>query len=285
VSLEAAATHVRTDGPTGSGGARRPPVVLAHGVGLDLSMWDLVVNDLAVDRLVVRYDLFGHGGSPDPPGPRTVGDLVAQCRSVLAETAASTGATPDLVGLSLGALVALATAARHPEAVRRLVAMNAVFDRSEADKRGSRERLAITEAEGLEPIATLAVDRWFAPDWQVAHPDRVAAVRNRLTSTDLDAYLKAYRLFVDGDPEMPAAAACITAPTLAVTGELDVGSVPAMSHAIAAAVPDGRSRVLSGLRHVPPIEAPESTVAVLRGFLDGESLCGDGTKGPEEDHR
>ena len=84
---------------------------------------------------------------------------------------------------------------------------------------------------------------------------------------------------------MPAAAACITAPTLAVTGELDVGSVPAMSHAIAAAVPDGRSRVLSGLRHVPPIEAPESTVAVLRGFLDGESLCGDGTKGPEEDHR
>jgi len=265
---DATTSHVRMDGPTGAEGAAQTPVVLVHGVGLDLSMWDLIVDDLAVDRLVVRYDLWGHGATPDPPGDRTINDLVAQCLSVLADIEETTRTTPDLVGLSLGALVALATAARQPGAVRRLVAMNAVFERSEADKRGSRERLALTETDGLEPVAALAVDRWFAPAWQAAHPARVAAVRTRLTTTDLDGYLKAYRLFVDGDPTMPAAAARITAPTLAVTGELDVGSVPAMSHAIASAIPDARSRVLSGLRHLPPIEAPDATITVLRDFLD-----------------
>ena len=56
---------VRLDGrESGS----RPPLVLVHGVGLDHTMWDLVVDDLAADRLVIRYDLLGHGRSPDPPG-------------------------------------------------------------------------------------------------------------------------------------------------------------------------------------------------------------------------
>ena len=78
-----------------------------------------------------------------------------------------------------------------------------------------------------------------------------------------------YRVFVDGDPRMPGAAAGITASTLAITGELDPGSTPVMSRAIASAVPDGRSRVLSGLRHLPPIEAPEECSAALLEFLDG----------------
>ena len=64
---------------------------------------------------------------------------------------------------------------------------------------------------------------------------------------------------------MPAAAANVTAPTLAMTGELDSGSTPAMSHALADAVPGGQAVVLAGLHHLPPIEAPG---AFLRSFLD-----------------
>ena len=127
----------------------------------------------------------------------------------------------------------------------------------------------LAETEGLGPVADLAVDRWFCPEWQAAHPARVAAVDQRIRTNDVGAYLKAYRVFVDGDPRMPGAAAGITASTLAITGELDPGSTPAMSRAIASAVPDGRSRVLSGLRHLPPIEAPEECSAALLEFLDG----------------
>ncbi len=263
-------TNLRSDGPTGTAGAVYPPLVLVHGVGLDLHLWDLVVDVLAVDRLVIRYDLFGHGHSDDPTGPRSIDDFVSQCLGVLAATTIedTAGRTPDLAGLSLGAMVALAVGARHPQAIGRLVAMNAVFNRTADQIEGPRARLALTAAEGMGPVADLAIARWFTIDWQVEHPERAAAVDERIRTTDLDGYLKAYGLFVEGDPAMPAGAARITAPTLALTGERDTGSTPAMSRAIALAVIDGQSRVLSGLGHLPPIEAPESWSAALLEFLD-----------------
>ena len=265
-----ASTHLRMDGPTGGSGAASPPLVMVHGVGLDLHMWDLVVEALAVERQVFRYDLLGHGHSVDPPGQRSVKDLVAQCFEVMSyvTAVAGDGRTPDLVGLSLGGLVALGVGSRHPDTVGRLVAMNTVFDRTPEQVAGARARLLLAESEGMGPVADLAVDRWFCPEWQAAHPTRVAVVDQRIRTNDIGAYLKAYRVFVDGDPEMPGAAAGITAPTLAITGELDPGSTPTMSRAIASAVPDGRSRVLSGLRHLPPIEAPEECSAALLEFLD-----------------
>ena len=268
MSPDPTSTHVQIDGPASSLSVLHPPLVLVHGVGLDLSMWDLITSDLASDRLVIRYDLWGHGGSLNPVGERTVIDFVTQCQWVLDEAFSASGMAPDLIGLSLGGLVGMATAARHPAAVGRLVAMNTTFDRTEEELRGSRDRLTLTETQGLEPVASLAIDRWFASEWQNAHPDRVAMVRDRLVSNDPNAYLKAYRLLVDGDPEMPGAASLITAATLAVTGELDVGSTPSMSQAIAAAVVNGRSLILSGLRHLPPIEAPEVCLTALREFLD-----------------
>jgi pimeloyl-ACP methyl ester carboxylesterase len=69
---------------------------------------------------------------------------------------------------------------------------------------------------------------------------------------------------------MPAAAANVTAPTLAMTGELDPGSTPAMSHALANAVPGGQAVVLAGLHHLPPIEAPGAFLRPFLDFLDQE---------------
>ena len=253
---------VRLDGrESGS----RPPLVLVHGVGLDHTMWDLVVDDLAVDRLVVRYDLLGHGQSPDPPGPRSVDHFVDQC---LAVVEAHAGPVPDVAGHSLGGVVALGLAARHPARLGRLALLNTVFDRTSAEVQGARERLALAGADGLGPVADLAIDRWFDVAWQEAHQDLVASVRARLADNDPDGYLKAYRVFVDGDPLMPAGASLVTAPSLAITGELDPGSTPAMGEALADAIPDCSARVLPGLHHLPPVEAPAEFVAALLDFLD-----------------
>ena len=117
-------------------------------------------------------------------------------------------------------------------------------------------------------VADLAVDRWFDAGWQATHPDRVDAVRNRLLSNNLEAYLKAYRAFVEGDPLKPGEACSVTTHTLAVTGELDPGSTPAMTSALAVALEDCRAVILPGLHHIPPIEDPTAFVAVLRSFLE-----------------
>ncbi len=255
-------THLRIEG-----GGDGPPLLLLHGVGLDLTMWDGVVDALAADRRVVRYDLLGHGGTVDPPGERTIGDFVGQLLEVIDTVGLG---RPDLAGLSMGGMVALAAAARHPGAFRRVALLNTVFDRGPGELEWSRQRLAATEAGGMAAVADLAVDRWFTADWQAAHPVETSAVRDRLLTNDLDAYLEAYRVFVAGDPLMPAGAAGITGPTLAMTGELDPGSTPSMSLALAAAIQGGQAVVLPGLHHLPPIEAPAAFIGPLVTFLDQE---------------
>ncbi|MBC8363525.1 MAG: alpha/beta fold hydrolase [Actinobacteria bacterium] len=253
-------THFRIDG-----GGTRTPLVLLHGAGLDLTMWDRVVAALAADRKVVRFDLLGHGQTVDPPGGRSIEEYVAQLLGVVEATGAG---RPDLAGLSMGGMVALGTAARHPESFRRVALLNTVFDRTPEQKAGNRERLAATEAGGMAAVADLAIDRWFTPDWQAAHPVDADAVRNKLLANDPAAYLKAYGLFIEGDPIMPGGAGAITVPTLVMTGELDSGSTPAMTRSLAARVADGQAVVLPGLHHLPPIEAPEAFALNLLDFLD-----------------
>lgn len=261
-------THIRMDGPPDA-----PPLVLVHGVGLDLTMWDLVINDLTEHYRVTRYDLLGHGRSADPSGPRTIDDFVDQLLDVMR----SAGNQPAVAGLSIGGLITMAAAARHPSRFGQVAALNTVFGLSAQDRSGARERLALAAERGLEPIANLAVDRWFSAAWQAEHPDRLQAVHDRLTATDLSAYLKAYAVFVDGDPMMPDAASAIGCPVFAMTGELDPGSTPAMTHAIACAVTRGTSHILPDLHHLPCVEDPSVFAAALLEGLSTSTVTAKGT--------
>lgn len=243
-----------------------PPVVLVHGVGLDHTMWDRIIDPLSTNRTVVRFDLLGHGTTADPPGARTLDDFVDQLCAVIDLVG---GQPVAVVGSSLGALISLATAARHTERVAALVVANIIYGRTAEQQTGVNRRLALTEAEGMGPVADLAIDRWFSSEWQTAHPDLVTQVATRLRTNDAAAYLKAYRVLATTDLASDGSAGQVTCPTLAVTGELDTGSTPAMTTELGRAVADGTSVVLDGLRHLPSIEDPDRFASTISDFLDG----------------
>ncbi|MCY3849622.1 MAG: alpha/beta fold hydrolase [Acidimicrobiaceae bacterium] len=254
-------TYTRVDG-------EGPPLVLIHGVGLDHTMWDPVVEALAQQRQVLRYDLLGHGSSEDLPGPRRPEDFVAQFLEALDSHGIETS---DVVGLSLGGLIALMVAARHPDRVRRAVLASTVFGRSESQRSGVRKRLDLAEDEGLEPVADLAIKRWFTPGWRESHPAETEAVRQRLLTTDHAGYLKAYRLFVGTDALAATLAPDIQAPTLVLAGERDIGSTPEMALALADAIPRGEAQIMSGVHHLAPVEEPHRFSSAILEFLDQES--------------
>jgi len=251
-------TFIRVEG-TGA------PLLLIHGVGLDHTMWDLVASSLAGHRRIVRYDMMGHGRTPDLPGDRSIEDFVSELLHVVQSQDLD---QPEVVGISLGGMVALATSIRNQGRFGKLVLLNTVFDRSANQIEELKERLAITETDGMNAVAKMAVDRWFKPAWQAEHPERVLAIRERLQSTDLSAYLKAYNLFIEGDPLMPEGAQRIQEPVLAMTGEFDLGSTVEMSTALAGAVQNGQVRILNKLHHLPPIEAPDLFATALINFLE-----------------
>ncbi|MBB3064514.1 alpha/beta fold hydrolase [Limibacillus halophilus] len=91
-----------------------PTVLLAHGLGHDLTLWDRVAASLAPRFRVVRFDLLGHGRSAKPPGPYTLDSFLRQFdlldRQVDLRSA-------HLVGHAAGALLCLRRGLIHQHSV------------------------------------------------------------------------------------------------------------------------------------------------------------------------
>ncbi|HEY7626444.1 MAG TPA: alpha/beta hydrolase [Ilumatobacteraceae bacterium] len=237
-------------------------VVLVHGVGLDRHMWRAFAAEL--DLPSRSYDLIGLGDGPRPPGPYSLTQYSEQLADVV------DGQAVDVVGFSMGALVAQRFAADHPKQVRRLVLVSGVYDRSPAERDAILSRVADVRngsyAASIEP----ALQRWFSDEFAVRHPDVVDEVRRRLMANDVDAYACAYEVFATSDAELLPAVATIDAPTLIVTGERDERSTPDMARRQAAAMPRATCVIMPGLRHLIPIEAPGELAALVSGFLEAD---------------
>ncbi|MGE8677378.1 MAG: alpha/beta fold hydrolase [Achromobacter marplatensis] len=240
------------------------PLVLLHGVGLDHTLWDDLVPLLEPDFDVLRYDLLGHGAAPGIAGEARVQDFVAQLD---AELDLAGWPQANVLGYSMGGLIAGAYAAARPRRVSRLVLLSTVFQRTPEEVRAVTARLAAAATQDVEAAAGVSLQRWFTPGFQAARPERVAAIGQRLLRNDRANFLAAYRLFAQGDPILAHAAPDIACPALAMTGEEDVGSTARMTRGLARALPDGRARVVDGQRHMLPVEAPAVVAAALQAFL------------------
>lgn len=115
---------VREIGPKGG-----VPILLVHGLaGSSLTEWYQVAPKLAVDRHVIMVDHRGHGLS----APGDVRFDVADDADDLAGTLDAIGVGQvDVVGYSMGGIIAQAFAQRHPGRVRKLVLLAAFATHSE----------------------------------------------------------------------------------------------------------------------------------------------------------
>ena len=130
------------------------PVVLAHALGLDLSMWDGLAAHLASARPVLRYDQRGHGGSAVPRGPYRLDDLVDDAARVIREW----GRGPVVfVGLSMGGMVGQGLAIRHPELVKAIVLANTTAKYPEAAQAMWAQRIATVQQGGPAALSLIHI--------------------------------------------------------------------------------------------------------------------------------
>jgi 3-oxoadipate enol-lactonase len=230
---------------TGPAGA--PVVVLSCSLGTDRSMWDSQVPALTQRFRVLRYDLRGHGASPVPPGPYEIADLGSDLVALLDRLELE---SVNLVGVSIGGMLSLWTAAHHPERVERMVAC---CTSAYIDPTGSyRERALAVRADGMEPLADAALERWFTPAFRTAHPEVAAHMRSVLVSVPPEGYAGCCEALADMDlrGDLPA----VQAPTLVIAGEDDPATPPEHGALIADGVPDARLEVVASARHLASIE-------------------------------
>jgi aspartate dehydrogenase len=237
-----------------------PAVFLLHGIGSSATSWNRVAPRLPGYRLIAP-DFPGYGDTPDAPG-LTLEALADR----LAAAIDAEGGSAHLVGVSFGALVALALARRSPERVRSLVLADATLGRGGFPP-GDRERwLAgrLAFADGLAAGAEKRAREIAAPG---AADDAIAEIAANMRRARPAGY-RAVAAMVAGADARPWLDT-IPIPALVLCGAADaVVGVP-LAETIAAALPDARFAVIAGAGHAPHVEQPGAFADAVRAFVDG----------------
>jgi pimeloyl-ACP methyl ester carboxylesterase len=96
-----------------------PPLVLIMGYGWTMDDWDpLLVHALALHSRVVMFDNSGTGQTQQLPAPYTIDAMAEQTSALITALGLD---RPDVLGWSMGGMIAQALAVLHPAQVRRLI--------------------------------------------------------------------------------------------------------------------------------------------------------------------
>jgi pimeloyl-ACP methyl ester carboxylesterase len=234
-------------------------VVLLHGLGGSRTAWGPQLEALSAHHRVVAWDLPGYGASAPLDDPLTfpaLADAVARLLDALATDRA------HVVGLSMGGIIALHAAVRHPDRVRSLALLSTspAFGLDSTRPEDWRAaRLGPLDA-GREPgeYAVGVITAIAGPGISSATVAEQAAAMGRITGP---ALRRAIDCLVTHD--LRGRLGEITAPTLVLTGELDRETPPAYGRALADALPAATLRVVPAVGHLLPAEAPAVVNAAL----------------------
>ena len=243
-------------------GQAGPPVVLLHGLGSSSADWPAQLAVLEPRYRVVAVDLPGHGGSPLPPGSLTIERMAGDVGALLGGLDVGPS---HVLGLSLGACVALRLALGAPGRVRSLTLVNP-FARVQATGPADVARLALRLVLlGTAPMDTVAahVARRLFP-WPEQRALYESAVRS-LAATPRRAYFAAMRALVRFDARGQVAA--VRQPTLIVAGDRDTSVPLGAKLALAAAIPRARLLVVPASGHATPHDQPEAFNRAMLEFL------------------
>lgn len=243
--------------------AGAPKLVLIHGAGMDHTVWAWQGRHFAFHGWnALALDLPGHGRARDLPACTSI-DALADW---LGDFIAGDGPEPAvLVGHSLGALAALAAAARHPERVARLCLLGAA-----ARMPVHPALLALAAAHDPKAVE-LMVDWAFGPRGHFGGSPQpggwlMGAARSLLRRGD-PAVLATDLAACDAYAGAAEAAAAVRCPTLVAIGALDRMTPPKAGRELAGLMPAAKTAVIPGVGHMMMLEAPEATLQALGKFL------------------
>jgi pimeloyl-ACP methyl ester carboxylesterase len=243
-----------------SGAGRR--VVFVHGVGSHLESWDGVITALGDGYESLCYDLRGHGESEKAKGPYSL-EMFVNDLSRLVE--ALGWARFDLVGFSLGGLIAQVFTLTRPAQVRTLSIISSVAGRTTEERERVEERARTLSQAGAQAHLDTSVERWFTPEFIASNPVVVSQRLQRSLANDPHCYAAAYKVLASSD--LLNELCEIQAPTLVMTGEQDGGSTPRMARLMADTIPNASATIFPRLRHSVLLEAPDLVAQALSRFF------------------
>ncbi|HEV7713398.1 MAG TPA: alpha/beta fold hydrolase [Asanoa sp.] len=244
-------------------GAGRPLVyVMGWLTHLELG-WELPAERALYEALargcrLVRYDRAGSGLSPAADRPASLAFELEQ----LAAIAATLDEPFDLMGTSMGAPVAVAWAAAHPDTVRRLVLYGGWVRGDELSSPGVRENVLglIQSHWGLGSDVLTDI---FAPDADRSTRAELARYQRACSTAATARELLALSYELDVSDLLGQ----VRAPTLVVHRTGDRAAPVAQARALAAGISGAQLALLPGRSHLPYAGERDELVRAVRRFL------------------
>jgi pimeloyl-ACP methyl ester carboxylesterase len=244
---------------TGSG----PVMVLLHGLGSSGRSWLPVLAALESRFRLVIPDLRGHGNSGHPPSgylPDNYADDLERVVDFAADP------RPIIVGSSLGGLVAMTWARRHPERARAIALEDVPLT-------GGIERVQFLD-ESAE-LAAMPIPEVIAR-YHTEHPDWTsedcAARASIVTSTDPMVFRELREMAAGaGRIDYLGGLDTVSSPMLLIHGDIETGGMVAATDAarFAELSPNFRAVRIAGGSHALHRERTADFLHALFDFLDG----------------
>jgi pimeloyl-ACP methyl ester carboxylesterase len=242
--------------------AEKPSVVFIHGAANDHSVWTLQSRYFAYHGWnALALDLPGHGRSAGLALP-TIARLADWVIRLLDAAGAKSVA---LVGHSMGSLVALEAAARHPERINKLALIGTavpmpvsepLLDASRANDHVAYEMI---NAFAHSNSAQLGGNR-VPGSWMMGSSMRLM---ERSGAGVLHADFSACNDYCDG----LESAAKVQCPALLILGKRDAMTPMKAARDVTTKIANARTIALDGAGHALMAEKPDEVLDALIGFL------------------
>lgn len=244
------------------------PLLLINGLGAHTGMWRPLERHLDGFR-IVEFDLPGAGRSPVPRQAVGVAQLAELALAVMDHAGLE---TPDVLGYSMGGMVAQHLAARHPARVRRLIlaATTPGVGAMQGDPRALVNIVTparyLSKALYARSIGSMVGGRARHDREFVAQQARVR-LEHRPTFRGYAMQLRSLARW----SSLPHLAK-ITSPTLVIAGGDDPLTPAANAKMIAHAVPDARAVIVRDQGHLLMVDERSTALPAVRDFFAAKRL-------------
>jgi pimeloyl-ACP methyl ester carboxylesterase len=244
-----------------------PPVVFVHGLGGSAEFYTPLIHSLRIAKSHSLHllDLEGHGLSPTSPLSKlSIESFAADLNGLFEKANITSGAT--LVAHSMGCLVAVQFALKHPDKISKLILIGPPpSPLSEAGSAATYARAETVRTKGVASVVEAIVTAGTSEKSQTSNPLAITAVRMSLLSQDPEGYAKGCAALADANGIDFAA---IQARTLIVTGSEDRVSPPQLCEKYVKELKgNARLQVLENVGHWHIFEDSEGVANAVETFL------------------
>jgi pimeloyl-ACP methyl ester carboxylesterase len=246
------------------GDPRRRAVVLIHGYTDNARDWVPLIPHLSGNDRLIVVDIRGHGRSSKPECCYTRLDFAYDVKLLLDVLKVDRA---DIVGHSLGSIIAQTFAEYWPERTRKVVLISSGGPRpcAPAASAGFDYASQIRKLkEPIDPDSPFMIAWWSSPT--PVNEDFIRRQRQDSARIPLKVWLAVLDQGL-GTTDLQATLPRLKAPSLLIWGSADPIMGDEVRSTLREALPDAQVKIFEGLGHNPFWENPGAVASVINEFL------------------